>query len=186
MGRRNDNNIKCTIICCSRYLSCSRIQRRTTDSRPALVVDQAVRPGCHCRALCRIGPIETLTVPAADHFPGTTSATGDVTVPEITWWARLIRCAATQADNKKDRNKEPHLCINRRSGTLGFCTDPGPTANSAKGRFGSSSNPFLTWRFANRHDSQWLLLVLHTKHPFDPAIHEGPHYYRTQTQGLGL
>ena len=48
------------------------------------------------------------------------------------------------------------------------------------------SSTFLTWRFANWHDTQWLLLVLHMKHPFDPTIHEGSHYYRTQAQGLGL
>lgn len=126
VGRRNDNNIKCTIICCSRYLSCSRIQRRTTDWRPALVVDQVVRLGRHFRAVRSIGPGAMLNVPASNHLPDTTSATGDVTVPDVTWWVCLIRCTVAQADNKKNRKKEPHPCIYHRSGNVGFCADLTP------------------------------------------------------------
>jgi hypothetical protein len=115
------DNIKCSIIGCSHYLSCSRIQRRPTDWRPTLVIDQVVRLGRHFRAVRSIGPGAMLTVPASNHLPDTTSATGDVTVPDVTWWVCLIRCTVAQADNKKNRKKEPHPCIYHRSGNVGFC-----------------------------------------------------------------
>lgn len=128
-GRHNDNHIErldrwmykptftrcrietracstsCTTRCCSHYLSCSRIQHRRADWRPALVVDRVIRPGRHCRTVRRIGPGALLTVPASNHLPDTTSTTSNTTVPDVSWRGCLIRCATVQADNKNDRKK---------------------------------------------------------------------------------
>jgi hypothetical protein len=61
-----------------------------------------------------------LTVPTSNHLRDTASATGDVTVPDVTWWGCLVCYAAVQADDKKYRKKRLNQCISHLSGNVGF------------------------------------------------------------------
>jgi hypothetical protein len=113
------NGETCRFRCVS---TCSRIYGRTTDGRPALIVDQTVRPGRHPGAVCRVRPVDTLAVPAANHLSGAIPATGDVTVPDVPWRAGLMRCATAQIDNidnTKHYKTVLHFCISHRLMIIG-------------------------------------------------------------------